>query len=250
MNTESNYNTHFFQRHSCESLRSAEQVIPCVIEHIRPASVIDIGCGIGTWLSVWKKTGVTDINGVDGSYVRVEDLLIEKERFSFFNLEQGYASNRKYDLVSCLEVAEHISAASAGNLVNSLCKLGDVVLFSAAIPGQGGTDHINEQYPDYWKKLFANNGFVPVDCLRKKIWSNDKVSFWYRQNLLFYIKESALSRYEGLAREVGDNEDGFLNLVHPEQFNKVNRELIGYTAILNSKTKTFSYLIKKILHKA
>lgn len=250
METQSNYTAHFFQRHLRESLSSAENVIPLVMGYVQPESVIDIGCGIGTWLSVWNKKGVADVRGVDGNYVNTDDLLIQRENFSFHDLERGYESDRRYDLVSCLEVAEHISADSAANLVHSLCNLGDVVLFSAAIPGQGGTDHINEQYPDYWSKLFAAKGYVPVDCLRKAIWSNNKISFWYRQNIMFYVKRSSLANHEKLSNEALETNQGFLNIVHPEQFNKIRKELSASTAILVSKRKTFSYLVKKFLGKA
>ena len=44
-------------------------------------------------------------------------------------------------------------------LVATITKHGDAVLFSAAIPGQGGQDHLNEQWPEYWQKKFEVNGY-------------------------------------------------------------------------------------------
>jgi 2-polyprenyl-3-methyl-5-hydroxy-6-metoxy-1,4-benzoquinol methylase len=57
---------------------------------------------------------------------------------------------KEFDLVVSLEVAEHLPASAADQFVNTLVKHGKKILFSAAIPGQGGQDHLNEQWPDYW----------------------------------------------------------------------------------------------------
>src|SRR5579863_9497563 len=132
------YKDNFFEYHLQGALSSAEAIIPLVREYSNPLSVIDVGCGVGAWLSVWKKNGVNIVSGLDGEYVDTSKLLIEEEEFQALNLENGFPSDRKYDLVTCLEVAEHISASSAEKFVESLCALGNLVLFSAAIPSQQG----------------------------------------------------------------------------------------------------------------
>ena len=244
------YNDDFYNNHSQMSVSSAEEIIPKVLDYIKPSSVIDIGCGIGTWLKVWEKFGIDDILGVDGDYINRDNLLISYDKFIATNLEQGFKCVRKFDIVTCLEVAEHINESEAEIFVNSLCNLGDVILFSAAIPGQEGTLHINEQYPDYWLNLFRKNKFIPVDCLRKKIWSNEKIETWYKQNILFYVNEIQLDKLEELKIEAARTEATFLNLVHPEYFNYKCNKMLYYEGILKSPRLLLKYFYKSLLLKS
>ena len=141
------YTDHFFKDLHDGSDRSAREIIPLVFELIRPRSVIDVGCGSGTWLAVCQEFGVEDILGVDGDYVDEKILTIPKSRFSPRDLRKPFQIGRRFDLVLSLEVAEHLPAESAGSFIDSLTAHGDVVLFSAAIPHQGGMRHLNEQWP-------------------------------------------------------------------------------------------------------
>lgn len=231
------------------SISSASEIIPLVLEIVKPISVIDLGCGIGTWLSVWENFGITDVIGVDGEYVNKNKLLINEEKFITVDLKNGYKSNKIFDLVTCLEVAEHIDANSAEVLINSLCNLGKVILFSAAIPGQEGTQHINEQYPDYWVKIFKKNNFVPIDYLRDKIWSNVKVSSWYKQNILFYVNETYLENNVNLRVERSRTNLKFLNLVHPEYFDYKCKKVLRYEQIMDSPRLLFMKLIRSLKDK-
>jgi SAM-dependent methyltransferase len=243
------YNDDFYNDHSQMSISSAEEIIPKVFDYIKPRSVVDIGCGIGTWLKVWEKFDVNDVLGVDGDYINRDRLLISEEKFIAANLEHGFNCSRKFDLVTCLEVAEHINESESEKFVKSLCNLGDIILFSAAIPGQEGTYHVNEQYPDYWQKLFAKNKFVPVDCLRKRIWANDRVSTWYKQNLLFYVQEIQLNHLDQLKIQSANTEVSFLNLVHPETFNYKCKRISFYEGILKSPRRLFRYFLISLLLK-
>ena len=81
-------------------------------------------------------------------------------------------------------MAEHLDPSRAASFVSDLCALAPVVLFSAAVPGQGGTHHVNEQWPGYWQDLFAVEGYLMSGALRWLIWNDDRVENWYRQNLM------------------------------------------------------------------
>jgi len=244
-----NYKDNFFEYHLQGALNSAEAIIPVVKEYINPSSLIDIGCGIGAWLSVWKKAGVQDIFGVDGVHVDTSQLVIDKSEFKAFDLAQIYKTERKYELVTCLEVAEHLPAAIAAKFVDSLCVMGDVILFSAAIPGQGGTMHINEQYPDYWVQLFKSNGYIVVDCIRQQIWKNEKIQWWYRQNTLFFIKENALGNYPALDKASKDKGKEALSLVHPELLKEMEEKVNYYESVLRSSNATLKYFFKYLFKK-
>jgi hypothetical protein len=115
-----------------------------------------------------------------------------------------------------LEVAEHISAASADIFVRNLTELSDLIVFSAAIPGQGGTFHVNEQWPEYWAEKFKRAGYVVVDCMRKEIWHNEQINFWYRQNILVFVSEKILAKFDVLKPYLITTDPAFLTRIHPE----------------------------------
>jgi SAM-dependent methyltransferase len=156
------------------------------MDMVRPQSVVDVGCGVGTWLAEFQARGVSDILGIDGDYVDRSMLQIAVDTFSPQNLSNGALSSRKFDLAISLEVAEHLPAESAGAFVRSLTALAPVVAFSAAIPHQGGTDHINERWQSYWAELFRQLGYEAYDPIRPRIWTDTDVEVHYRQNLIIY----------------------------------------------------------------
>lgn len=192
------YDQSFYEGQAAGSLRSAVAVVPLVMEYVRPQRVIDFGCGRGTWLSVFRDLGV-EIKGVDGDYVDRASLLIDESCFEACDLARIAPRFGEFDLALCLEVAEHLAPAAGELLVSTLTKTAPVVLFSAAPPGQGGTHHVNEQWPWYWEALFRAQGFSRVDVLRASILPNPSIEWWYRQNLVFYVAPAAMERLPALA---------------------------------------------------
>lgn len=192
---------------------AASEVLPIMFEVYQPSSVLDVGCGLGNWLEVSKKLGVNEVIGLDGAYVNRELLRIESEEFVEWDLQKSIYLGRRFDLCICLEVAEHLPESSAETLVRSLADHSDLILFSAAIPNQGGQYHINEQWPAYWQKLFNKVDYVFVDYFRNKIWMNEKIEWWYRQNIFLVVKKgNELARLASMP---------VLPLVHPELFKNV-----------------------------
>lgn len=187
-------------------------VVPIVMQLINPESVVDVGCGIGTWLSVFKKNGVRKIVGIDGSHVDREQLLfhIDEEEFMIRDLIEPLAVKQKFDLVVSLEVAEHLPEKVSDTFVKSLTQLGDHILFSAAIPHQGGDGHINEQWPLYWKTKFNLLDFEVYDCIRPRIWESLDVNWWYKQNIFMAVNRDS--------KLLLDGKDEVRSLVHPESY--------------------------------
>ncbi len=182
-----------------------------------PQSVLDVGCATGIWLAACKSRGVTKVHGIDGPWVPREQLEIAEGEFTEHNLAESMpAADANYDLALCIEVAEHLAATQAADLVNYLAGRADMVLFSAAIPGQGGTDHINEQPQSYWREHFANAGMLCFDIIRPALWSNPAVNLIYRQNMLLYVAKG--SAQETALRQLSEPVTGefALNRVHPE----------------------------------
>ena len=194
-----------------------------IIKLFTPKSIIDFGCGLGTWLKVFKENGVNKIIGVDGSYVEKNDLLIPDECFISCDFDDPdrvieTINDAKFDLAVSLEVAEHISAENSEKFISMLTLSSNIVLFSAAIPYQGGRNHINEQWQSYWAKKFQGRGFVAVDCIRPIIWSNRNIQYYYRQNIILYIKESIISDKKLQVSPTSMHDLLQLDLVHPENW--------------------------------
>jgi SAM-dependent methyltransferase len=178
------------------SRRSAATVLPHLLQLIgKPESAVDIGCGSGDWLSVLAAHGCRDLHGVEGDWARAAHADIQAPiTFHYTNLDQAMPHlGRRFDLALSLEVAEHLPERQAPRLVEALTGLSDVVLFSAAVPGQQGVHHVNEQWQSYWAKLFIERGFVAFDAIRPRIAGNQDVDFWYRQNVLLYARAPGLA---------------------------------------------------------
>lgn len=182
------YDQSFYAINKVGSSRSAAGVVPLVVELVSPRSVVDVGCGTGTWLAQFRQAGCQTL-GFDGDYVDRAMLQIPRDEFIPKNLEQPVKVDRRFDLATCLEVAEHLTPERAPGLVADLIALSDCVLFSAAVVGQGGANHINERPVSYWAALFQERGYVGADVIRPRIWDRDNVDWWYRQNMVIFAKE-------------------------------------------------------------
>jgi SAM-dependent methyltransferase len=212
------YTTDFFDTIRDGARRSAEVVVPIVLETLKPTSVIDVGCGDGTWLSVFLEMGVKDVWGLDGDYVNVTQLRIPRGLFRPTDLSSPFMFERKFDLAMSLEVAEHLPPSSAKGFVESLSRLASLILFSAAIPLQGGTNHLNEQWPDYWVELFRTHDYLPIDFIRGRIWSNRKVEWYYSQNTILFAQAECVRKDDELSRLYQQTNQQQLSLVHPTRF--------------------------------
>jgi SAM-dependent methyltransferase len=186
---------------------------------INPKSVIDIGCGYGFFLAQAKKAWNARVLGLDGGWVDIAKSQICRDEFIACDIENGVQLTDRYDLAVSLEVAEHLNVAGGEHLVTGLTRCANIVLFSAAIPGQGGQGHVNEQYLDYWCTHFKQRGFAAVDILHPSVWSNEKLFPWFRQNLVIFINESVhLGSLEYLrAHQV---ESHVLSRVHPVYYQR------------------------------
>ena len=215
------YSENFFKNQRDMSRSSAQVIIPMLLELVQPRSVVDVGCGVGGWLAVFREQGIEDIRGVDGAYVNKDLLFIPKEAFTEYDLRQPFTADRQYDLVISLEVAEHLPPEAAETFVQTLTGLGPVVLFSAAVPYQAGVNHLNEQWQDYWAGLFRQQGYLPIDTLRRQVWSNENVAFWYAQNMLLYVREDYLQQHSALLRAYEQTSPEQLAILHPKMLTDI-----------------------------
>ena len=188
------YGGEFFDDISGPARRAAERILPLIARALHPRSVVDVGCGTGEWLAAWMALGVTDVVGVDGSYVSHDQLVIPVDHFRPHDLRESLKLERRFDLAMSLEVAEHLPPERGESFVADLVALAPAVLFSAAIPGQRGVDHINERWQDYWCGLFAEHGYVAADIVRPIVWSDpaEVTETSYAQNTILYLAPDQL----------------------------------------------------------
>ncbi|HZY78377.1 MAG TPA: class I SAM-dependent methyltransferase [Cyclobacteriaceae bacterium] len=178
----------YFHTDDVHNMDSPREVVPVITKLTGASSVVDVGCGTGTWLKAFEEAGIKDYMGVDGDYVSRNQLKIPVEKFSARDLTVSWQPERKFDLAVSLEVAEHLPESKASMFVKTLAGYADQIIFSAAIPGQGGQNHLNEQWPTYWQEKFLEHGFYFHDVIRPVIWDNPKVQWWYRQNIFLLNK--------------------------------------------------------------
>lgn len=213
------YDSAFYGRIQEGSQRSAHVILSLLREHVSFASMADIGGGGGDWSRAALDLGVEAITLVDGAYVDPESLRVPRECFVEHDLSKRLHLPARTDLVISMEVAEHLSPQRAESFVKDLCAISNNVLFSAAIPFQGGDGHINEIWPEYWAELFAQQGYGCFDFIRPRIWSDSMVDWWYRQNVLFF---SARPDGSDVPREIAGQSarrfDEPLTRIHPEGY--------------------------------
>lgn len=213
------YDDSFYLNRHKNTLHSARTLLDRALGHLpHIRSVMDVGCGVGTWLSCFPDTVAR--TGIDGPWVPLDYLQIAAKDFYPCHIEQSIADRNSplwqlppHDLLISLEVAEHIDARLADDFIAFLTAHCSYVLFSAAIPGQGGLQHVNEQWPSYWAAKFLQHDFLLYDVIRPFIWDDEKIPFWYRQNCFLGAKKGLLEACDA-QRVDGKNKD----LVHPEQF--------------------------------
>lgn len=230
------YSSDFFAGQVEGSAQSARVIVPMVLSLTPVQSVVDVGCGVGAWAAEFLANGVQDVWGVDGDYVNRSDLRIPPERFMACDLTKPLQFDRVCDLAVCLEVAEHLPELRADSLVADLCSLARCVLFSAAVPGQGGTHHINEQYISYWVELFQARGFEGIDPIRPRVLGNNSVDWWYQQNTVMFVSPGHALRTRNIPRPH--------TIIHQRLYDQVLRA----TPTLGKMARAFPNAILRSIH--
>jgi SAM-dependent methyltransferase len=208
------YTVAFYDQREQRTRIAATEILRQVFERYEIASVVDVGCGTGTFLRAAAGLGAERLLGIEGPWLEDQYLNNPPIRIVRRNLEEPLRLLESFDLAISLEVAEHLSPGRAASFVADLCQIADIILFSAAIPGQGGVDHQNEQWPGYWYRLFHDKGYEALDLIRPAIWYDTSIPVWYRQNTLLYVN---VERYPISDLAVGRSMPT-LDLVHPRVY--------------------------------
>lgn len=191
------YDRRFYDTIREGTQRSAQRLVPILMDRLglgEGSRVVDVGCGEGWWAHTFQQHGC-EAWGIDGAYVESSPL---GDRFVACDLNVWVGMTVTFDVAVCLEVAEHLPQRRAEGFVAELCTLAPIVVFSAAVPGQGGTGHVNEQWPWYWADHFAANGYSVSGALRFDIWDDILIENWYRQNLLIAVRSDRAAEFADL----------------------------------------------------
>lgn len=230
------YSADFFDQQRDGSLGSAAIILPLLIDIFRPASLIDVGCGQGTWSKTALALGIDDQIGVDGDWARPV-LAIPQDRFRARDLAAPFDLGRIFDLAISTEVGEHIAAANADTFVGNIVRHADAVVFSAAAPYQGGVHHVNERWPTYWAAKFDQYDYQCFDFLRWRIWNDRRIAIWYRQNLLIFANRRNGHLIRHLEACAAEPMPAGTAVIHPEM----------WTAMMNSRSLRLQRLVSPVL---
>lgn len=236
------YNSEFYKGLRAGSLRSAEALVPDIMNMVNPDSVLDLGCGIGTWLHVFKKNGVKKVHGYDGDYVHKSQLLIDESEFNSINLNKSFPAPTKVAFALSLEVAEHLQSDDADKFVDFLTNCADCIMFGAAIPLQGGTNHFNEQWQSYWIEKFESRGYFCSSYLRNLHWNNKSIEVWYKQNTLLFVRRNTKLAEKFMAIETGQIYD----VVHPDLYS-IKMRRYHYIDKIEGQIKAIIFRLKSFV---
>lgn len=227
--TASLYPAGFYDNRRAHTAHAARRVLTALPAALPRGRIADIGCGTGTWLASALADGAESAFGIEGDWVTPAMLDDARIVFAPQDLEQRFAGP-PVDLALSLEVAEHLSPERAESFVADLVALAPAVLFSAAIPGQGGVGHRNEQWQSWWASQFARHGYLAHDVVRPAIWTDEDIPAWYRQNAVLYLAPRLAARL-GLTV----TSPALLDRVHPAFWSRANRELAYANALPESE---------------
>ena len=159
-----------------------------------PASLADVGCGDGKLLAALRRRRpALPLLGIDAAQAALDRAAAAGVLVAKHDLGSGGRADlaalrdriAAFDVVVSLEAAEHLPPWAGRRFIDTLAGGARVVVFSAAQPDQGGTLHMNERAPEYWRDQFASRGYVrsPADAAFREAVARLDLAPWYAANV-------------------------------------------------------------------
>ena len=236
----------YFHDTEIHNLDAPREIVPFIYEIFKPNSVVDVGCGLGTFLKVFSECGVNEITGFEGIWINEKKLHVPMKKVEIVDLETDNWAKGTFDIAISLEVAEHLKPSIERQFVKNLTSLSEVIIFSAALEGQGGQNHINEKPLESWIGIFNDFGYHFFDVFREKFWNSKNINWWYKQNMFLVLKEDSkwINSFNSYPKDFE-----IMSFVHPDCLRKsyINREILKKEYEKLSKVKAFdlTYILKR-----
>lgn len=177
------YTVEYYQAINEDEKEQAFSLTKAIAELYHPKSVVDLGCGTGLYLFPFGSSDV-ELLGVDISEAAFDNRTrcMDRKYLKTMDIaEPSFSLPHKFDVALCLEVLEHIGNEKTKVLMENITKASDILIVSAAQPGQAGLNHVTLEPPEYWNKLFMEKGFkrdyhdeyqliLPVSQVHHTIW--------------------------------------------------------------------------------
>lgn len=247
------YDKNFYRNQKVDNIQSARIVVPMVLDFLKCVggdemlSVIDLGCGSGNWLSVFKDNGCR-VKGVDFGDISEDALMIDRNEYVRHDFSKKYMDDQKYSLSMSLECVEHVPGKGAEAMVDSLMSLSDVVLFSGAIPHQRGRGHVNERWQSYWVDFFDKKGYQVFDVIRGKIWNNKDVRGFYAENMFLFVNREC-KNYLKFKNCFNEKALFPYDVIHPEIWEQVNSYKLVRLMDVMHDNRVIAYLYYRFFKK-
>ncbi len=188
------YDVQYFVRLDEQLPLCARAIAESIEQRFRPVKVLDVGCGTGAIMSAMRDLGI-DVLGLELSSAAIKICARKGLSVRRFDLETETDFDEKANIALSTEVAEHLHESSADRYVDLLCGIAHTVVLTAATPGQGGTDHVNEQPNEYWIEKFKRQGYIYLQDITvdmREDWARSGVDRARAKNVMLFERPQAL----------------------------------------------------------
>lgn len=181
------YNKEFFEWHLKYAREYSIKTMDYYCQKYKPTSVIDFGCGIGSYLESAYSNGIGDLKGYDIGK-RYAEPFIPEHLLPFIHerdCTEPIFLDMRYDLVISFETIEHIDPKGTNGFLNNLVWALNVngrLLFTGAPPEQDGCGHINCHTREYWLNEFSKRY-----CVEDAEMTDDLKNAWVTMGCPSYI---------------------------------------------------------------
>ena len=218
--------------------RQAERIV----KELAPQNVLDVGCAAGYLVEGLRDRGV-DAWGIDISEYAIAQ--VREDIRPFCQVSSATEKiQRKYDLITCIEVVEHLDPQQYSKAIENMCSATETVLFSSTPFDYNEESHFSVNSIGFWCRLFAYNGFfhdVDYDAsyiaaqamlFRKREVTVPELTLRYEEKLFSLWNENVSLRYKVNLSEARINDLDRGNIEHAAQIDTLNKQIVSLNNLL------------------